>query len=149
MSRDAYENKYTTLGIAAGGVYATIGDDCNVTMYDRRLSPYYGDLAEGGIVIDKRPCLSHSSFIEMVISGPMLKESLPSHSCERMFSDVQPCDDARCCKGMDCISMDLYLDLWRPLGAKIGKRVGNEIVWENGDVSVIPDEKDRWKNVEG
>jgi hypothetical protein len=50
---------------------------------------------------------------------------------------------------MDCISMDLYLDLWRPLGAKIGKRVGNEIVWENGDVSVIPDEKDRWKNVEG
>ncbi len=144
MSRDAYKSEYTTLGIAAAGAYATIGDDCRVTMYDRRLSPYYGDLAEGGIVIDKRPCVGHPSFIEAVISGPMLKESLPSHTRQRMFSDAESCDDVKTCRAMDYVSMDLYLNLWRSLGAKIGKRNGNEIVWDNGDVSVIPDANERW-----
>ena len=142
---NAYKQEFTTLGIASAGVYATIGDNVSVNIPDNRLAPYFGDLAENGIVIDKRPCVERDDFAHMVVSGPMFKESLPEKTVLGWDRIPKPCNDWRDAKSFDYISIDVYLDMWRNVGAKIGRRVGNTIVWECGQVSDIPSVENRWQ----
>jgi len=148
MNRDAYKKQYTTLGIAAAGVYATSGSKSSSQIPDNRLHAYLGDLVEGGQVMDKRPCLEHPDFFLMVFSGPMLKEDLPPGTCNKAFSrEVLLCTaaDFPNLGGYDYLSLDLYTELWRQLGARIGKRIGDFIHWEDGECQPIPLEADRWK----
>lgn len=152
---DAYKQEYDYLGIAMGGVYGRgpskwSKDGFSVSIPDKRLSPYYGDLIEGGIVVDKRPCIEkdEARFVNRVYLSPLLKKSLPPKTMCKLFEKEEPCEDVTQCGPIDYISMDLYLDLWRKEGAKIGKRVGNEIHWENGEVSPIPSESMRWSSVD-
>lgn len=150
---EAYKKEYTTLGIAGGGVYATAPSQwsdtaVSITIYDRRLIPYLGNLVEGGVVIDKRPCVDRDDFVAMVVSGPMLKESLPA-GCKEVFDfaiprTVVPVVQGETLRSLDYIALDVYLDIWRKVGAKIGKRVGDTIVWENGYIFPIPPEDQRF-----
>lgn len=147
--QDEYKNEYTYLGIAAAGVYAEAPNKyskhpASITIYDRRLRAYFGDMAEGGIVVDKRPCLEHPDFYRMVISGPMRGSWLSEKTRETMHDTVK-CHNAHEAKAFDYISTDLYLALWRDMGAKIGKRVGNEIHWEDGTKETIVPVDKRWQ----
>ncbi len=153
MTTKPYKSEYTTLGIAMAGVYATchnpLGDmACSVTIYDTKIEAYYGDLVEGGVVIDKRPCVDREDFVSMVVSGPMLKESLPSGHKE-VFDFGYPRTLVACSaedkfSGFDYIALDIYLGIWRKAGAQIGKRVGNEIHWEDGTTVPIPEASQRF-----
>lgn len=147
--RDKYKKEYTTLGIACAGVYATVGDNVRVSIPDTRLSSYYGDLVEGGYLIDKRPCIHREDFVHMVVSGPLLKESLPYGHKEGWDRKAIPVDpEGEKFGSLDYVSLDVYLDLWRKAGAKIGVRKGNKISWEDGSQTLIPNEKDRWLQIE-
>lgn len=143
-----YKKEYTYLGIALAGVYAEAPNQysktsVSVTIYDTRLSAYYGDLAEGGIVCDKRPCKDHPDMVHMVVSGPMRGSYLPEKT-KNGFNGNESCEDARDAGGFDYVSTDLYLGLWRSMGARIGKRVGDTIEWEDGTIeSIVPCEM-RW-----
>lgn len=151
-----YKKEYTTLGIAAAGCYATCPPvqygngttvESSVSIPDSRLIPYLGDLADGGVVIDKRPCIKRDDFVHWIVKGPMLKESLPGGCRNVPFSrDIIPCDDPKACGGYDYIALDLYMELWRGLGARIGTRVGDVIKWEDGEVFPIPPEEERFQS---
>ena len=151
--RDRYKKEYTTLGIAAAGVYATAPSKwsdtaAHLTIYDSRLTPYLGDLAEGGVVFDKRPCVDRDDFCSMVVSGPMLKESLPSGHYQDWDRKVVPVTSETKLGGFDYIALDVYLDIWRKAGAKIGIRKGDSIHWESGEVFPIPPEENRYNHAE-
>jgi hypothetical protein len=151
---DAYKKEYTTLGVGGGGVHATAPSQwsdttAQITIYDRRLTPYFGDLVEGGVVIDKRPCVDRDDYVKMVVSGPILQESLPPGH-KNVFDygsprTIIPCTTEDKFSGLDYVSLDIYLALWSKMGAKIGKRVGDEIHWENGEITSIPPAELRWK----
>lgn len=140
-----YKQEYIYLGIALAGVYAkgrTKVTENSVTTFnssipDNRLYPYYGNLVEGGVIVDKRTC-QECDVVVMAVNGPILKDELPAGHKQSLFDPPTPCSDPTECKGFDYISMDLYLKLWRGLGAKIGERRGNLIQWENGHTEDIP-----------
>ncbi len=154
MTIKEYKAEYTYLGIAAAGVYAKTTTQYNinstitssVTIYDNRLSPYYGDVVEGGIIVDKRPCINHEEFYKMVINGPMLKMDLPNQTVELFTfpATQETIADARNCGSCDNVSLDLYIKLWKELGAKVGYRRGNVVEWDNGEKSVIPEARNRF-----
>lgn len=106
------------------------------------LTAHYHELIEGGVVVDKEKCYEER-FDESqheVISGPMLDVDLPpAHmSTNAYFSDMnyksEPFKEgSRAIR----VSLDVYLERWRKLGARVGKRVGNQIVWEDGLVENI------------
>lgn len=150
MRREAYKPEYTTLMIAMGGCYATAPGEYSstynhISIPDGRMTCYFGDVVEGGWVVDKRPCIDREDFVHMVVCGPLLKESLPDGMKLELFSN-QPkvCEDAKECSGSDYVSLDLYLKLWRDMGARLGQRKDNEVHWENGEVTDIPNETERY-----
>lgn len=151
-----YKREYTLLGIAAAGVYARVGPNTSVTIYDRRLSPYLGDLAEGGVVVDKRPCVNHPDFYQLVCNGPLLKESLPAGTKEELVMEEKgflikdriavPIKEGGKLSGFDYIALDVYLANWEKLGCKIGHRHGDKIVWKDGSETIIPPAEQRWQS---
>ena len=132
------EEKWTYLGICDAGAHGKVGDNTSITTYDRRLDKYYWRLGEGGVVVDKRPCMEKdaSACIHGIVSGPMLKMSLPLKSKDA-WRGIEPCQDAKECGSLSYVSTDLYLSYWRVLGARLGKREGDTIVWEDGSKEQI------------
>lgn len=173
MSRDAYQAEYTFLGIAEAGCYASApnrwGDTpASISIPDKRLSCYYGDVVEGGTILDKRPAFEKQSraCTRAVVSGPMLRDNLPALTISRAdFPENQiltadSVDSIRMepegffltvggdpfkLSSFDFISLDLYCQLWRQLGARVGKRVGMTVEWEDGEVEAIRPESERWQ----
>ena len=146
---DTYKKEYTILGIGDAGCWARAPSlfsdtSASITIYDKRLSCYYGDVVEGGIVIDKRPCTKRDDFVHSVCICPLLKESLPNSTKQDWNNQLIPCTDARSATSMEYISLDLYLNFWESLGARIGTRVGDEIVWRDGSKVAIRPESQRW-----
>ncbi len=93
-------------------------------------------LAEGAYIVDKRPCGADG--IAAVYSGPMAKVGLPALTISRMWEkdqtfasmlDALACEDTN--KGMTFVSLDIYVALWRNVGARIGRKVNGQIVWES------------------
>jgi len=164
---DKYEKQYDLLtrGVGPHGSVGAESDGegffsrCSTTMYDRRLGPYLGDVKEGGVVVDKWN-VPFGKGANLVVNGPMVKLGLPPGTIEKFsetISDVmlmglegefqtmaQHKHKNPKWSGFDYISLDLYLDLWRRAGARIGKRIGNEIQWDDGTVSQIPNEDQRY-----
>lgn len=153
MSRDAYQPEYTFLCVAEAGVYAEApnpwGDmPASVQIPDRRLSCYYGDVVEGGIILDKRPAFQRDAgaCIHEAISGPMRKSTLPPGSFEGWDRKVIPIQQAIKIGGFDYVSLDVHVQRWRQLGARVGKRVGMTVQWEDGEIEPIRPEAERWKH---
>ena len=145
---DAYKQEYTTMGIAAAGVYAKIGDNISVSIPDKRLFAYLGNLVDGGIVIDKRTVPKHD-LVTWVIAGPMMKEALPSGTKDCLNFETPraapiPAKHGDKFSSMDYIALDLYVKLWTDLGARVGTRQGNIILWNDGEVQTIPSVESRW-----
>jgi hypothetical protein len=140
---EAYNARYEFLGIAFGGVHANFAN-CSVSIPDSRIRPYFGDVKEGGTVLDKRHC-----GIDVVASttmrAPMLKLSLPPQTVSAYVDDcTRTLTDPEEAGGMDYVSLDLYVQFWTSRGAKSGVRLGNAIVWQDGTTTAIPAENDRW-----
>jgi hypothetical protein len=148
---ETYKQQYIYLGIALAGVYArspsVISGNSKTTssteIPDKRLTPYLGELKEGGYVVDKRSC-NEKDVIHNVCAGAMLDIDLPEKT-RKDWDKEYPCDDASSSGSMDYISMDLYLKLWEGLGARVGRRAGNVIKWNNGEETVIPEFDCRWQ----
>lgn len=152
MRQDAYKSEYLFLGIAEAGVYAEAPNPwgehlASVMIYDRRLSCYYGDVVEGGTILDKRPAFQRdeTACVREVVSGPMRGLHLPPNTVDVAFQGRQPWAPELKLGGFDYISLDLYLDRWRALGARVGRRVGPTVVWEDGEVEPIRPESERWR----
>lgn len=140
---------YTVLGITLAGCWARqkpihhiLSDGqfsiskISISIPDSDIEKYFVYLKEGGIVIDKRSIKSEEA-INWVIKGPMLDETLPPNTKKVLFQGELACTDAKECSGVESVSLDLYCQLWEFLGAKIGKRVGNNIEWNDGKKSII------------
>lgn len=160
MSNDKYKNEYIHLGIADGGCYADCESNfshdtaAHITIYDRRLTPYLGDLKQGGIVIDKRPCIRRNDFVKNVVRGPMLNVMLPHDTINSVMAKRNlacTIEQARTAGGYDYISLNLYVQYWAELGARIGVRVGDKVYWNDGPLfgfgvpQDIPSVENRWQ----
>lgn len=51
--------------------------------------------------------------------------------------------------GFDVVSLDIYTDYWRKHGARIGRRVGENVEWEDGVCQPIPLPRYRFVHPEG
>jgi hypothetical protein len=149
-----YKQQYGYIGRGAAGVYAaTPPEKCkystqkvtiesSTSIPDSRLYPYYGELLENGYVIDKARISTTREFIHAVVSGPMVKLALSDNT----ISDYYVISEAF--KAPDrsvFVSLNLYVNFWRELGARIAKRIGNQIVWEDGEVEEIPSFENRFE----
>lgn len=140
------------------------GSKTSITIYDTRLTPYLGNLKPGAVVIDKRELRSHPMFVRWVLGCPMVDLSLKGSETDPIDRDAA----ARMAPalegafgtlaemaasdpdytGLDHVSLDAYVAWWRKRGAKIGKRKGNRIAWEDGSFTQIPTEALRYASDE-
>jgi hypothetical protein len=164
MGKGEYKPEYTLLGQALNGPHAMIGDNCSVSGILGDLLSNLGDVVEGGWIVDKRT-VDEGVLCRWVVSGPMLKASLPPGTMDR-FGFGPPCkrlpepctlsdilseekDEQGCRKvgGFDYISRDLYLALWVHLGAMVGQRIGDCVHWRDGSITVIPPASERYDHM--
>lgn len=117
----------------------------SVTYYSNDLDYCLKDAVEGCVIIDKSVC--NDSVISFVINGPMVDLELPENTA-KCFSGhdttgsmlaafgsgfqflASQANENREWKGLDYISLDLYVAAWRKLGARIGKYQNGAVEWE-------------------
>lgn len=135
MFSKTYQNKFPYIGIALSGAYAT-RDNLSLDSYDKRLDRFYSYLNDGGTVIDKRFC-SVDDIYKYCISGALVKFALPDNTRQAFSEVLKPCSKYLEADSLDYVSFNLYVDFWRSRGARIGKRVKDSIIWENGRIEEI------------
>jgi hypothetical protein len=87
--------------------------------------PSYG-LRAGTPVIDKTVS---PHIVAVAISGPLLCTTLPSGTMRTLFGAEEPYEAKRCgC--MTQVALDVYLQIWRDGGARMGIWDGQRISWE-------------------
>lgn len=157
---ETYEEKFAILQVALGGVSGQTVDGASCTIYDCRLSPYLGEVVEGGYVLDKRAVLEENPALAFL--SPMCRGDLPAGTIRRFRESVPHPEDSivaqsiitspehplrglvglmcQCadCESFDDVAPDVFAAWWADKGARVGRRRGNEIVWANGDVTAIP-----------
>lgn len=105
---------------------------------DNRLECYYWRLVDGGTVMDKRPAfaLDDKASVGEALRGPMLDPWLESGHIDKLSGAraMEPGEVPGC---LDSVALDVYLARWRPLGARVGKRDGDAIAWEDGEREAI------------
>lgn len=133
-----------TLEIALAGVNGTSPNPWGSTpaqfsSYDTRLELYMHRLINGGTVIDKRMAFARDAdaCIKGVMSGPMLNPLLPKGIVDRCYLGHMDLNEAGTLRSLDYVALDIYCDLWRDLGARIGTRVNNTIIWDDGTIDPI------------
>lgn len=131
------EQSAYSIGQCESGAYSHAPNTSTSGYYD--LEEVIPRLAEGGYAIDKRNLPWES--VRHVISGPMESCNLPPLTADR-WGRVQTfttyCDflawaaEVKAKGGnlsMSYISLDLYAEYWHRLGARVGRKVKGEIVW--------------------
>jgi hypothetical protein len=136
-------------------------------MYDTRLAAYFGELVEGGFVIDKSAALAERP--SLAVTQPMCKGSLPvgtrdefqgaensfvAHALANGGPEVHGSFStlaklaiaAPKCGMFDDVAPDVFADWWRAHGARVGIRQGEYIVWDNGDHEAIRPFESRYAN---
>lgn len=146
---EAYEKRYKVLSVALGGIsgyFIERGNKVSSSIPDKRLVPYLGDLIEGGVALDKRPAFetNEDAAYAEVFNGPMLDIQLKSGYISKPFSTGPERWEGQKIGGFDYAALDIYLDRWRQLGARIGHRWGDEIQWEDGERTPIPSAGERY-----
>ncbi len=141
--------KCKLLEIALNGWHGE-GDKSRVSFYTNRLDDCLDYATEGCTILDKS-MVAESDLIHNVISGPMVDVSLPPNTVDRFTTkDKQTASNMLPGLGgayavlaktaieetpekygsLDKLSLDLYVDLWRKLGAKVGTYTKGKVVWE-------------------
>lgn len=92
-------------------------------------------VAEGAFVLDKRP--TEDKGVSLVFSGPMIKADLPPATVNNgwgedkvTYTDVSDAIERGKIRGMSYVSVDVYVEMWKRAGAKVGRKVNGQIVWE-------------------
>jgi len=133
---------------------------------DNRITPYLGDLAEGGVVLDLRT-IPDKELVKLAIAGPMVNPELADDEVDR-FVDKVTDENIATAKalshadggegnpfyqyivlaerigkekftGFDYISIKKYTALYWAAGAKVGIRRGDYVFWRQGDKSLDPE----------
>jgi hypothetical protein len=151
----AYAQRLVVLQLALGGVSGHTTDGSTITYYDRRLAPYYGELIDGGYILDKRASLRARP--GLAVLSPMCKGDLAAGRRDRFGGaegsivaqaiagepENPACGLARLalaapqCGAFDDVAPDLFADWWRAHGARVGRRFGAVIVWDDGATEAI------------
>lgn len=152
-----YKQDLVFLGIALGGPYGrgktkfskNSTTTSSMSSYED-LSYHYGDLVDGAPVVDKSK-LS----VDQICSGlsyPNLDVDLPDgcagdwdrqpfpFSADRALAKEMGPDGYRAAY---TVSLDIHVEMCRRMGARVGKRQGDQIVWEDGGVEDIRPFEDR------
>ncbi len=161
MSREKYDPRIVVL---VRGVYPTgsVGGDCapernafgpgtvarsSISIPDRRLHPYLGDVADGGTVVDLWRC-NWGDVADVAIKGPMMDMDLAPHTIRRFVYGPDPkptsIDVGGPPRSLDRVDLATWIELRRRIGARIGKRIGRAVHWEDGTTTPIPAESCRW-----
>jgi len=159
-----YEKRMATLAIGLAGVYGETVDGASVTFYDTRLRAYYGELVEGGFVVDKSKVLESKP--GLAVSSPMCKGDMKPGTSDAL-GDVSDNFVANAIAndgnnpasflatlavaskghfgGFDFVAPDVYAAWWLDKGARVGTRIGDTIQWSDGIVEQIPSFEARYK----
>lgn len=152
-----YAQRLVVITRGLGGIHSETADGASITHYDRRLRPYYGELIEGGYVIDYREVLDERPML--AVRAPMVSGKLPLGAVDRLDANAargslvlraiagEPENPASGlatlmiaapdCGAFDSVAPDVYAAWWRPHGARIGQRRGDRIEWEDGTTEDI------------
>jgi len=118
----------------------------SVTYYSNDLDYCLKDAAEGCVIIDKSTCGDDG--VSFVINGPMVDLKLPENTVNRFSghetaaimlpamggsfqSLAAKAIKDREWKGLDYISLDLYIAAWKEMGAKVGYYRDGKVEWDN------------------
>src|SRR5262245_16567825 len=83
---EAYQERFALLQVALGGVNGELADGASCTVYDRRLSPYLGEVVQGGYVLDKREVLEVNPALAYL--SPLCRGNLPAGTIRRFRDSV-------------------------------------------------------------
>lgn len=162
-----YRGTFTVLSLGLGGLSAQTGErGVSISIPDRRLVCYYGDLAEGGIVLDKRRVLEEDP--SLAFRSPILASHLPPGTIEPpgqpdrvlaqgmlgMFGEahaalITATAEPEGYNGLALVATDVYVQFWRRHGARVGQRAGAQVLWEDGRAEPIPSAEERYKDASG
>lgn len=119
-------------GIAKAGFYLSKRSS-SLTGFSAELQPHLHMLADGGTVVDKRK-VPEEKLTDGVLRGPLLDEGLPPDHVSRFASiDSSTHDRSKPLRSLDNAGLHVYVQYWRDLGARIGRREGDQIAWEDGE----------------
>lgn len=156
-----YQQRLATLEIGLAGVHGEMVNGGSITIYDTRLSPYFGELVEGGYVIDKAEVLDRKP--GLAISSPMCRGNLAAGTREVCTVKADPVmvgalsqaeafgglalllAAAPSCGAFDDVAPDVFAAWWADKGARVGQRQGNAIHWQDGTVEQIRPFDQRWQ----
>lgn len=161
---DPYVPRYLCLEATLDGLQAQTGTPATHTSIpDGRLTPYLGELREGGIVIDRRAALWHD--VRLAFRSPLLDASLRAGTVARPRpSELYPGGTAAVWDrgapevlepspegydGLDRVALDLYTRFWQGAGARVGRRRGDAILWDDGTTTAIPLPEHRQRHPDG
>ncbi len=159
-----YEQRLAVLDKGLAGCHGSTIDSASITYYDTRIRGYYGELVEGGFVLDKSKILCANPML--AISSPMCKGGMKPGTIDAMGD----CSDNFVANaianqsnnpmstlaqlaivskgkfnGLDFVAPDLYAAWWLEKGARVGTRIGGAIHWSDGIIEQIPNFGDRYK----
>lgn len=145
------------LGRGRGGVHGCYRQDNSlgsIDMGDDRLGRHYWRVAEGGWIIDKIPALDldKAQALSLVLNAPMVDPGLQpgevtecpvpdelfAQGLEGEFQTLAVLKRTnRKWRGLDQVSPEEYAAYWSKAGARVGRRRGEQILWEDGKVEKI------------
>jgi hypothetical protein len=158
---DGYDVRLATLEIGLAGCHGQCANErASVSIYDRRLSAYFGELVEGGFVIDKAAVLDAKP--GLAVMAPLCRGDLPAGRRNVFRERVDPAMAAALsqpesfggvallmaaapdCGAFDDVSPDVFAAWWAAHGARIGVRRGDRIEWADGTSEAIRPAAERW-----
>lgn len=126
-------------GTCVPRVYPTSSERSSVSGLHYSLEDNFCCLVEGGYVVDNRALYKNNFEVacRQLVSGPMADETLPPGKMSRAYNDICPYEEGMEVRGMDYVSLDVYVSLWRKVGSRTGRRQGDNILWDDGTIEAI------------
>ena len=152
MNHDTFKMLFRGAREGSGTVNGEYGAGSSMSSYTSRLGPFLGRLADGGVVIDKWDVPFKVAY-DLAVNGPMVNVDLPDGGQDPapevpgfMLPGLGGAFLALAAikaskpgwRGFDRISLREYTEMWRSAGARVGRRMGDQIHWEDGVVEPIP-----------
>lgn len=128
------------------------------TIYDTRVWSYFGELVDSGYVIDRSALYLQDGYVSWILKEPLVDLSLPFGATsplptpgDVLLSGLHATAApvlAGIASGAVCgdkVALNVLVDYWRERGARIGKREGNTVRFEDGVTYDIPAWENRFK----